>query len=70
MFCRSSKHFVIRCSHSFFHRTPLYYEKPEESSKNMKKMAVIDKIAAFIFYFKKKISILKTQILPQEVPNG
>jgi hypothetical protein len=33
-------------------------------------MTVTDKIAVFIFYFKKKIFILKTQILPQEVPNG
>jgi hypothetical protein len=33
-------------------------------------MTVTDKIAVFSFYFKKKIFILKTQILPQEVPNG
>jgi hypothetical protein len=70
MLSRSSKHFVITRSHSVLHRTPLYYEKPKQSSINIKKMTVTDKIAVFIFYFKKKIFILKTQILPQEVPNG
>ena len=70
MTSRSSKQFIIRCSHAVLHRLPLYYETPRESRKNIKKMTLTDKMAAFIFCFKKIFFILKTQTLPQEVPNG
>jgi hypothetical protein len=70
MFSKSIKHFIIGCSHSVLHRTSLYYEKAKESSINIKKMTITDKIALSVFYFKKKIFVLKTKILPQEVFNG
>jgi hypothetical protein len=49
---RASKHLIIRHSHSVIHKNPLYYEKPKESSLNIKKMPLTGKIAFFIFYFK------------------
>ena len=70
MLSRARKQFVIGCSHSVLHRTPLYYEKPKESSINIKKMTFTDELAVIIFYFKKIFFNLKTQVLPQEVPNG
>jgi hypothetical protein len=53
MLIRSGKHSVISCSHSVLHRTPLYNEKPKESSINIKKMTRREKTAGFVFHFKK-----------------
>ena len=52
MLTRASNQFNIRYSHSVLHRIPLYYEKPKESSINIKKMNFTGKLADINFYFK------------------
>ena len=52
MLTRAGNQVNIRFSHSVLHRTSLYYEKPKESSINIKKMNFTGKLTDVNFYFK------------------